>query len=327
MCKGAILAALGLLLVAASTGQPIGQQENRQEATANNANDPAEHSNISASLGRVAGALEAKNYDPNATEDRQRSRQDLIAQQDMARWTWWMMIAAFIALGLSSVGIVLIYLTFQETRDQSSDISRSVSEAAKSAAAMESVAKSMAVNAEQVIESVKIMGDDAEVQRTFGMMNMRAYIDVVIGGALYQTPNLRFQAEPFMKNTGNTPARKIGWRIAADILPVPLPADFSFPLPPKSSTGSNVLGSLQGGGMVAVVPDRVADADVAAIKGGHPKALYVWGVITYEDMFRKKHTTEFAQQLYWERTGEVREDGTAPEIVKGFHLERHNRTT
>lgn len=227
----------------------------------------------------------------------------------------------------------LWYVTFRLSRDakttaetQADKMERSIEEAGRAAGAMERISESMAINAVQVVKSVEIMGANAEVQRTFGMMNMRAYIDVLIGHAIPQTDRTVFEAIPYMTNSGNTPARNIRWKIAADVLPVPLPDDFTFPLGDES-TGQNTLGSLKGGNFSATIKRRVPDSEVAAIKAGVGSALYCWGVISYTDMFKKRRRTEFAQMIYWEPTGEVREDGFRPENVKGYHLERHSRTT
>lgn len=234
--------------------------------------------------------------------------------------------AAYLALFLSSIGVVLIWLTFRETRAQSGDFKLSLNEANRSATAMEGVAESMARNVEHVVKSVEIMSDNADVQREFGMMNMRAYIDILIGDAVYQTDHTVFEAAPYMTNSGNTPARKVRWKIAADVLPVPLPDDFAFPLGDES-IGENTIGSLKGGSFSATIKRRVPDSEVAAIKAGDGQALYCWGVVSYIDMFKKRRRTEFAQMLYWVPSGERREDGSRPEQVKGYHLERHSRTT
>jgi len=116
---------------------------------------------------------------------------------------------------------------------------------------------------------------------------MRAYLTVIIGGGLYQerNKNLKFEGRPILINTGQTPARKVGYRASAAILPVELPEDFSFPLPAKSA-GASVIGPQQSNIMFAVVESFVPDQDVEVIKSGKDnRALYVWGVVTYEDFF------------------------------------------
>jgi hypothetical protein len=59
--------------------------------------------------------------------------------------------------------------------------------------------------------------------------------------------------------------------------------------------------------MFAVVDGFCADADVQGIKDGAGKqALYVWGLVRYEDVFGDSHYTRFCQHIYWTRTGEAR---------------------
>jgi len=55
----------------------------------------------------------------------------------------------------------------------------------------------------------------------------------------------------------------------------------------------------------ATVKDFVPDAEVAVVKEGSQKALCVWGLITYKDIFGVKHETKFAQWLTWFPDGTV----------------------
>jgi hypothetical protein len=45
--------------------------------------------------------------------------------------------------------------------------------------------------------------------------------------------------------------------------------------------------------------------DVAVIKDGSEKALFVWGQITYDDVFGKEHHTKFGQSLVWLPDGKI----------------------
>jgi hypothetical protein len=136
---------------------------------------------------------------------------------------------------------------------------------------------------------------------------------------------LRFEASPILVNRGATPARNLKFRISARVLPSELPADFKFPLP-KRAQGSNILGPHQDGSMMAVVPDRIPPEDVEGVKAGSPSALYVWGTLSYEDVFGKLHRATFAQRLFWAQSGPPNENGVVPEIIRGWHLPIHNRS-
>jgi hypothetical protein len=53
--------------------------------------------------------------------------------------------------------------------------------------------------------------------------------------------------------------------------------------------------------MTAVVDGFIADEDVESIKhGGGDKGLYVWGRVTYEDVFGEEHYTRFCQLIFWD---------------------------
>ena len=118
--------------------------------------------------------------------------------------------------------------------------------------------------------------------------------------------DLKFEAKPNLINTGNTPARNIRIKIASDIVQVPVSKTFTYPLsdePIKPSAG--VIGAHQNCTLSAIVKDFVPDADVATIKEGNGRALCVWGVVTYDDMFGHGHTTKFGQWLHWLPNGNV----------------------
>jgi hypothetical protein len=176
---------------------------------------------------------------------------------------------------------------------QSGDIKQSVAEAARSASAMETVAKHIEVSAKAATDSVAIGKERSAAQ-------MRAYLTVLVGGAIYQErdKNLKFEGKPILANTGHTPAHKVSYSANAQILPVPLPTDFTFPVS-SHRTGSGLLGPQQKFILNAVALDYVADDEVGNIKLGKGRALYVWGDVTYEDIFGERHFTNFCQRLLW----------------------------
>lgn len=119
-------------------------------------------------------------------------------------------------------------------------------------------------------------------------------------------PDVRFEGKPSLVNTGNTPARKVRIRIAADILPNPLPDDFGFSIPDElTGIGEQTVGVRQPYVLSGIVKTFVPDPEVSAIKEGIKKALYVWGVVSYEDIFGNRHKTQFGQMLTWWPNGQV----------------------
>lgn len=194
-----------------------------------------------------------------------------------------------------------------EQVQQTNHMAMTVSEAGRSADAMNKIAETMAISADAAAQSVSAI-----------RLQMRAYVTVIIGGAAFQerAKNIKFAGIPTVLNTGNTPAHKVRHKTAASILPVPLPKEFNFPLPGQWS-GGNVIGPHQNNALTAVVPDFVDDAAVDDIKTGKGPSLYVWGVLSYNDAFGDAHETRFCQILTWLPTGQV----------WGYFLDTHNDAT
>lgn len=210
-------------------------------------------------------------------------------------------------LFLSTTGL---WLT---ARKQSKDMKASIEEARKSAKAMEVVAKNTG-------KSVKAVEDNMALFERATTNQMRAYLSVTVGTAVYQDrPNgIRFEGKPVLLNTGQTPAHKVGFKAKAALLPVPLPKDFDFTID-KDFSGAAVLGPQQNFILSATVDDFVEDSEVEKIKSGNKdKTLYVWGIVKYEDIFGKKHTTEFCQILIWLTDGKT---------VWGCYTQEHNQAS
>jgi hypothetical protein len=139
---------------------------------------------------------------------------------------------------------------------------------------------------------------------------LRAYLTVVIGGATFQAPrdedkggNLKFGCSPLLVNTGRTPARNIIFKARAAIMPIPLPQEINLPDAPDEGVGGSILGPQQNAILQAIVDEFCASKDVDFIKYANPKGgqgLYVWGRVTYKDVFGESHFTRFCQHIYWD---------------------------
>ncbi len=191
---------------------------------------------------------------------------------------------------------------------QSESMKESVKEAARLASAMEVVSKEIAVSAKAATESVAALKERTAKQ-------MRAYLCVNIGGGEYQdrAKNFKFASRPMLINAGHTPAHKVSYKAKAAILPVPLPEGFAFPLTDES-IGAALLGAQQSATLGGIVDDFCDDKEVEDIKIGKGKALYIWGIVNYEDVFGDSHFTKFCQSTLF-----------APgDKVYGFFIPRHN---
>jgi hypothetical protein len=171
--------------------------------------------------------------------------------------------------------------------------------------------KQTAIAAKATQESV-IEGKDTAKRQ------LRAYLVVNIGGAVYQEreKNLKFEGKPLLVNTGQTPARKVRYKAQSAILPFPPSDNFVFQ-EVSEDIGFGILGAQQNATMGATVEEFCRDGEVEDIKKAVGHSLYVWGTVTYEDIFGITHYTKFGQQLYWVKNG-------ADERVLGNFIPNHN---
>jgi hypothetical protein len=183
--------------------------------------------------------------------------------------------------------------TVKAATGQSEDMKKTIAEASRSATAMENVAEHFDRSVAQAQESA------AKFQERMAMQ-ARAYLCLQVGHAIFQEPvrNLKFEGRPVIFNAGNTPAYRVRHASYAAILPVPLPVEFAFPIPDEPAGGA-LIGPHQSFAINAIVEDFVDENDVEGIKHNQGKALYVWGIISYEDVFGKDHWTKFCQQIVW----------------------------
>ncbi len=237
--------------------------------------------------------------------------------KDKALTDWWLTfftgvlaLMAILQLGVFGYQGYKLKQTVEAAEGQSSDMKNNIAEAKRAATAMENVAKHFESSVKETIESTKTFSRRGEMQ-------MRAYVCIDVGTAGFQVrPDTKFAAQTIMFNAGPTPAHKVGFRAKADILPVPLPEGFDFPLP-KDNVGASILGPHQRMNITRFVEDFVADEDVNDIKFARGKALYIWGIIDYFDVFEVKHSTKFAQMMNWSPSPNG-------EIVFGTYLSGHN---
>jgi hypothetical protein len=166
----------------------------------------------------------------------------------------------------------------------------------------------------ETAKAAKATEASVEAGKDTAKRQLRAYVTVIIGDAVFQERrdedkggDLMFECRPLLVNNGQTPARKIRFKARAAILPVPLPKEIHLPEEPDEGIGDSILGPQQNANMFALVDGFRADDEAESLKKGvGAKGLYVWGRITYEDVFGESHFTRFCQHIYWNRGGKVR---------------------
>jgi hypothetical protein len=134
---------------------------------------------------------------------------------------------------------------------------------------------------------------------------LRAYLSVVIGAAVYQDDTHKFEAKPAILNNGQTPAYNVRYGIKAEILSDSVAAGFTFTEPPDVPKSQSSIGPRENRLMSAIVVNRVPNNQIPNIKWGVGQALWVWGVVHYDDIFGKPHFTQFCQRLSWLPDGNI----------------------
>ena len=160
---------------------------------------------------------------------------------------------------------------FRRSLDQARAIAdQQISEASRTAAAMELVAASIA-------ESAGTTATMARDQREFWQRQMRAYLSVNYGTVVPQdnTTGWRTEVRMILVNTGHTPAHDVSYVANADVLPLPLPDDFEFPVPAFPRViSTSVIGPWQNLILRATIPHQLSDDEVNAYTGGSRKRVY-----------------------------------------------------
>jgi hypothetical protein len=174
------------------------------------------------------------------------------------------------------------------------DVQASIAEAVKSAHAMGQVAVSMA-------ESTTINREIAARQKLAMVLESRAYLSAGLNFAMFQDDNHVFEVQAIMRNHGNTPAYDVTFRSVSQIIPLPIPDDFAFPLPDETA-GTSVSFMAPGTNKLIThsLPIRVPDDQVNDIKRGiPPRGLAMWGTVKYRDAFAEIRHLKFAFIVFW----------------------------
>lgn len=182
--------------------------------------------------------------------------------------------------------------TVEGAKEQSGEMKRA-------ADAMQISSKAATIASQAAAESVIAVRERTAQQ-------MRAYLCVNNYIAVYQEreKGIRFESKPMLLNTGHTPAYNVTYKAKADILPYPLPKDFSLPsLDDRTGYTAGVLGPQQNFILNAWVEgDFFEDGEAEEIKRGRGRRLCIWGTVTYEDIFGEKKYTNFFQSIWWAAT-------------------------
>jgi hypothetical protein len=189
--------------------------------------------------------------------------------------------------------------------DQSAQMTASVAEAGKSAAAMRDVATAMATNVERLKESLIVQREMVDRQKQVTELQSRAYISIEFVGVVPQDPKTKIRFEPRVNlvNLGNTPAYNVRFAATADVLPFPLPPDFKFPL--SKPIGGSFIGPRMKKICARVVPKLYPAIEADQIRTGVGQRVFAWGRAEYEDAFGITRFTIWGMSFYWLNDGSV----------------------
>lgn len=221
---------------------------------------------------------------------------------DYMRW-----LAAF-ALGLFFVALGQVALFGVQLRH----MHRGTEEAANAAkVAMES-ARTATAQAAIARDSLKVMQNTAERQS-------RAYVEVEIEKLDLNAANTG-AAEVVLrvKNVGRTPARDLVCNSWIDLRPWPQPpnAVFAGPADPNPQSKA-IVNPGQARHFKAATKAPLKTFELEEIAAGTPRRLYIFGSVTYRDVFRNDLVTEFCIAIK-----------AAPgEPFEGAYSQQHNNAT
>jgi hypothetical protein len=150
---------------------------------------------------------------------------------------------------------------------------------------------------------------------------MRAYVVADTGTGTYQDEHLNFAGSPVLINTGLTPARNVSYKIVARILNVAdiIEAVLSDGGPIQQH--DVVLTPKQTFVIQGVVNTRFSDSDVQEIMKGETRRLFVWGTVTYDDIFGSSWETNFCHYYTFYPNEEKKI------VFRGYYNPTHNNAT
>jgi hypothetical protein len=310
--------AMACAIAVASQSQPAGRPAPRRNPSQQQQSRSAQPSEVD-QRGTENSPIVVKVLPAPKTPEE--TAQERAARNDLSAANWWMVRLTGLIFIIGALQTLVFWI--QATRlkktiekmdeiatGQTKDMRDSINAAARAADAMEGVAESLAQNVRDVQESVAISREIADRQKLITELGARAYLSVLFENAIYQDASHIFESIVTVVNRGNTPAYEVTFEAAADIVPVPVPDDFNFPLSPADAGTSVSIIAPQTNKIIrrTAATGRVPDEEVELIKsGGPPRCLAMWGVLKYKDAFREPRYVKFAFTVYWAGT---RKDGS-----------------
>lgn len=158
--------------------------------------------------------------------------------------------------------------------------------------------RASASQARDMQESIAAAKDSADIARTSLISTQRAYVRVANFPWLWRGDTDRpgkvfYDITPIIENGGNTQTVDAKINVNFALSDDPLPQGFDFPF--AADHGFTLIGAHQAVGAGNVV---ILDDDLLSVQSGK-KFFYIWGVVTYRDVFPNtpERVTEFCTQI------------------------------
>ena len=152
---------------------------------------------------------------------------------------------------------------------------------------------------------------NASMMRDIFSKQMRAYLTVEGGSAWAQTATAHFQGIPVITNNGLTPARNVCFKVLAGILDGGSSGSPTLPDIGELIVSDMAIAPRQRFIAASPLVDRVSDEeDVALIMKGLTRRLFLWGRITYDNVFGGHWVTNFCISYHFWTSDEKRQVGT-----------------
>lgn len=249
---------------------------------------PVNLSPIAGEIKSLTRAIESIKPDGKTTDEVDREKNDLQAQQDMAKWARLMYAVTAITTALTGVGVILLGFTLHFTKRAAIAGDQMVREAvATTKAAEASVAETR--------KATELSQAMVAASETTAKHQLRAYVAVVKVEILEtdtgNMPNIFVKA----KNFGQTPAYNLVHR--QDYRFLGRKAPFDCEVSPQR-TGKMDLAPSQEMTRGTLIPVATWTANKSLLEtnlGADPNAvdLYVFGEITYDTAFEKQLVTRY----------------------------------
>jgi len=188
--------------------------------------------------------------------------------------------------------------TVETARNQAQDMRQSIEHSARGASAMETVASALLINTQTATQLLTL-------QKEVFRKQLRAYISVQFQGHIPENrdQNNRHEVRVNIKNVGHTPAHTITVSGRLRVLPYPPTpeTDFSFATELNESRGH--LAPQDSFYVRRWLEGFLSPDENAAVKEQNGIGLYVFGKVTYKDIFDESWYTDFCCLITWDSNG------------------------